>query len=173
MRRRIILIAVIIVACFLLQCTVFQFLSIGSISPNLLIVVTASFGFMRGHREGLFVGFFCGLLIDLLFSEIIGFYALLYMFIGFANGFFHRLFYPEDILLPITLISVSDFCCNLAIYFVLFMFRGRFSFGYYLGHTILPELVYTTVVAILLYFILLRINQRLEMQERRSESKLV
>ncbi len=172
MRRKIV-IAVIIIACFLLQCTVFQTLAVGSVSPNLLIVVTAAFGFMRGHKEGLFVGFFCGLLIDLLFSNVIGFYALLYMFIGFANGLFRRNFFPEEIVMPITLIAGSDFICNLVIYIVLFCFQGRFSFGYYLAHTILPELVYTMVVAILLYFILLRINQRLEETERKRESKFV
>ncbi|MCC8141343.1 MAG: rod shape-determining protein MreD [Lachnospiraceae bacterium] len=169
--RRIIVTAVIIVVCFLLQCTVFQTLAIGSISPNLLIVVTASFGFMRGHKEGLLVGFFCGILIDLLFSNVIGFYALVYMFIGFGNGYFRSFFFPEDIRLPIGLIAASDFLCNLVIYFVLFWFRGRFSFGYYLGHTILPELVYTMLVAIVLYFILLRINQRLERIERKREAK--
>ncbi len=172
MRRRIV-IAAIIIACFLLQGTVFQALAIGSVSPNLLIVVTASFGFMRGHKEGLFVGFFCGILIDLLFSNILGVYALLYMFIGFANGYFRRIFFPDEIILPISLIALSDFCCNLVIYIALFLARGRFSFGYYLGHTILPELVYTMVVAIVLYFILLRINQRLEEIERRSETKFV
>ncbi len=169
--RRIIVTAVIIVACFLLQCTVFQTLAIGSISPNLLIVVTASFGFMRGHKEGLLVGFFCGILIDLLFSNVIGFYALVYMFIGFGNGFFRSFFFPEDVRLPIALIAASDFLCNLVIYFVLFWFRGRFAFGYYLGHTILPELVYTMVIAIVLYYILLRINQRLERIERKREAK--
>ncbi len=173
MIRRILITAAIIVACFLLQSTVFQALSIGSISPNLLIVVTACFGFMRGYREGLFVGFFCGLLIDLLFGSVIGVYALLYMFIGFANGYFRTNFFPEDIRLPIILISASDFFCSLVIYFVLFLTRGRFSFGYYLGHTILPELVYTMVVAIVLYYVLLKINQKLEEIEKRSETKFV
>ncbi len=171
--RRILVIAAIIVACFLLQSTVFQALSIGSVSPNLLVVVAAAFGFMRGQKEGLLVGFFCGILIDLMFSEIIGFYALLYMFTGFINGYFRRIFFPDEFRLPIFLIAISDFGCNLVIYFVLFLFRGRFAFGYYLAHTILPELIYTMVVAIVLYFILLRINQRLERIERRSETKFV
>mgnify|MGYP000473648981 CR=1 FL=1 len=57
MRRKIVL-AITIIVCFLLQCTVFKALAIASISPNLLIVVVASFGFMRGKKEGLFVGFF-------------------------------------------------------------------------------------------------------------------
>ena len=49
MRRKIVL-AITIIVCFLLQCTVFKALAIASISPNLLIVVVASFGFMRGKK---------------------------------------------------------------------------------------------------------------------------
>ena len=80
MRRKIVL-AITIIVCFLLQCTVFKALAIASISPNLLIVVVASFGFMRGKKEGLFVGFFAGLLLDVMFGSVIGFYALIYMYI--------------------------------------------------------------------------------------------
>ena len=46
MKRKITVLLIVIV-CFLLQTTMFQALSIASISPNLLIIVTASFGFMR------------------------------------------------------------------------------------------------------------------------------
>lgn len=172
MRRKIVLVVTIIV-CFLLQCTIFKKFAIASISPNLLIVVTASFGFMRGKKEGLFIGFFSGLLMDIMFGSVFGFYALIYMLIGYVNGFFKRIFFPDEVKLPIVLIAISDFFCNLIIYFVLFWFRGRFQFGYYLMHTILPELVYTMIVAIVLYFILLKINQKLEEIERRSASKFV
>ena len=43
----------VILVCFILQSTVFQSLSIGSIVPNLLLIVTVSFGFMRGKLSGL------------------------------------------------------------------------------------------------------------------------
>ena len=170
MRRKIVL-AITIIVCFLLQCTVFKALAIASISPNLLIVVVASFGFMRGKKEGLFVGFFSGLLLDVMFGSVIGFYALIYMYIGYMNGFFKRIFFPDEVKLPLALIAVSDFFSNLLIYFSLFWFRGRFSFGYYLFHTILPELVYTMIVSVLLYFILLKVNEKLEAIERRSAAK--
>ena len=39
--------AVIILLCFILQGTVFQALSIGSITPNLLLIITVAFGFMQ------------------------------------------------------------------------------------------------------------------------------
>ena len=116
MRRKIVL-AITIIVCFLLQCTVFKALAIASISPNLLIVVVASFGFMRGKKEGLFVGFFSGLLLDVMFGSVIGFYALIYMYIGYMNGFFKRIFFPDEVKLPLALIAVSDFFCNLLIYF--------------------------------------------------------
>ena len=57
--RRKITVFIIIGVCYLLQTTFFDTLSFASISPNLLIIVTSSFGFMRGRKEGLFIGFFC------------------------------------------------------------------------------------------------------------------
>ena len=50
MKRKIV-ITLIILVCFLLQSTVFKELALGSISPNLMIIVTSSFGFMRGKKE--------------------------------------------------------------------------------------------------------------------------
>ena len=171
--RRKIFIAVTIIICFLLQSTVFQRLSFVSISPNLLIVVTAAFGFMRGRKEGLFVGFFCGLLMDVFFGPVLGIYALLYMYVGFINGIFKKIFYPEDVKLPIFLMAVSDLSFNIIIYFGMFLVRGRFEFGYYFVHVMIPELVYTMIVAVVIYFILLKINQKLEEIEKRSAKKFV
>ena len=172
MKRKIIVILTVII-CFLLQSTIFRFLSFASISPNLLIIVTSSFGFMLGKKEGMVIGFFSGLLIDIFYGSVIGLYALLYMYVGYTNGLFRKMFFPEDIKLPMILISASDVICNLFVYFFLFLFRRKFAFDYYLIHIIIPELVYTILVTIFLYFILLKINQKLEMTEKRSTGKFV
>ena len=172
MRRKVV-VTVIIMICFLLQTTVFQALSFASISPNLLIVAVSSFGFMRGKKEGMFIGFFSGLLIDLFFGDVLGFYALLYMYVGYVNGFFRAIFFQDDIKLPMLLISASDLVCNLCIYFFRFLFRKQFDIGYYFLHLMIPELVYTLLVTILLYWLILKINQWLEKSEKRSEAKFV
>ena len=171
--RRKITVFLIIAVCYLLQSTVFQALSFASISPNLMIVVVSAFGFMRGKKEGLWIGFFTGLLLDIFTGSILGFYALLYMYVGYFNGFFRKMFYQEDIKLPMLLIAVSDFSCSLIIYFLLFLFRGKFDILYYLLNIMIPELVYTMVVTIFLYFIILKINQKLETTEKRSAVKFV
>lgn len=171
--KRFIITAFLIIMCFLLQCTVFQSLAFGGIVPNLLIVLTASFGFMRGEKTGLLIGFFCGLLVDIFFGNSIGFYALVYMYIGYMNGKFSAIFYPQDIKLPIALILASDCFYGLICYVILFLLRSRFDFKYYFMHIILPEVVYTIFVTIFLYPLILWINTRLERGELRSGKKFV
>lgn len=170
MRRKITLFLIISI-CFLLQTTVFQALSFANIAPNLLVIVVSSFGFMRGRKEGMFVGFFCGLLIDIFFGFYLGIYALLYMYIGYINGFFRKRFYPDDIRLPMVLIGASDIICNFMIFIIMFVMRSRLNFLYYLRAIILPEFIYTMVITIFLYFILLKINTKLEVHEKKGAIK--
>lgn len=171
--KRICVCAAIILVCFLLETTIFQKLALASIVPNLLIVVTSSFGFMRGRTEGLIIGFCCGLLKDVLGGDLLGFYAIIYMLIGYFNGFFKRVFYDEDIKLPMVLIAASEFIYSIIIYVFLFMLKSDFQFGFYLGHIIMPELVYTILVTLGLYQLILHINRRLEEDEKRSASRFV
>ena len=170
MLRKIILF-IIIAVCFLLQTTVFPSLSFAGITPNIMIIVVSSFGLMRGKKEGLLVGFFCGLLIDIFFGFYLGVYALLYMYVGYINGLLQKRFFPDDIKLPMIMIGASDLACNLLVYFFMFLFRSRFHFWYYLKAIIIPEFVYTMVITIFLYFILLKINQQLEVHENRRAKK--
>ena len=51
--RRIVVTAVIVIVAYLLQTSVFPTLEIAGVKPNLMLIVTASFGFMRGPREGI------------------------------------------------------------------------------------------------------------------------
>ncbi len=161
--KRGIITALMIFICFLLQCTVFRALAFGGIVPNLL----------RGEKTGLLIGFFCGLLVDIFFASVIGFYALLYMYIGYMNGKFAQIFYPQDIKLPVALILCSDFLYGIGCYVILFLLRARFEFTYYLLHIILPEIVYTIAVTLLLYPLILWINTGLERSELRSGKKFV
>lgn len=165
--------ALFVIICFLLQSTVFNSLSFGGIIPNLMIVVTASYGFMRGRKSGLLVGFFSGLLMDIFFGDILGFYALIYMYIGYLNGIFRKMFYPEDIKLPIALIVGSDFLCNFVIYVLTFFLRGRFQFSYYFLNIIIPEMVYTIIITCVLYPLLLLVESRLEWRKKEGASKIV
>ena len=172
MKRKVITFFIILIS-FLLQSTLFVKLKFGAVSPNLMLVVTSSFGFMRGRKSGIAVGAISGLLVDIFWGQLLGFHTLLYTVIGCLNGSFERLFYDEDIKLPIVLISASEFLYGICIYVFVYMLQGDFAFGTYLFSIIIPELVYTILVTLILYQVILHINRKLESEEQRSASKFV
>ncbi|MGN0251567.1 MAG: rod shape-determining protein MreD [Oliverpabstia sp.] len=155
----------LILITFILQSTVFQSLSIASIAPNLLLILTVSFGFMRGKKEGIFVGFFCGILIDIFYGNLLGFYALIYMYIGYLNGFLFKVYYDEDVKVPMILTAISDLAYGFVVYGLQFMLRGRLHVMNYVWHIMLPEMIYTVLITIIVYRPLYRLNHWLTERE--------
>ncbi len=160
--KRCITIGIIIIICFLFQSTICHYIELAGVVPNLLLIVTMSFGLMRGRREGMLVGFFSGLLIDIFFGSVLGPYALIYMTLGYINGFFHRIYYVEDVLLPMLMITLNDLFFNLIVYLIYFLLRNKLHFGEYLMTIILPEMLYTILVTLFFYKLLVRINRYLK-----------
>jgi len=124
------------------------------IIPNILIILVSCSGFMQGEREGMFVGFACGFLLDICSFDVFGFYSILYMLIGFLNGLLHNFFYLKDLKIPAIMILSSDAACCLLTYFFLFLMRSRFDFVYYLVNIILPEVVFTLLISVIVYPVL-------------------
>ena len=171
--KRKVVYAILIVVCFLLNSMLFPHLTIASVQPNLILILIAAIGFMRGKTEGLVVGFCAGLLVDVFNNNLLGIHALLYMLIGYGNGFFKHVFYDEDIKLPLGLITASEVIYGIFIYIFYFMLKGDFRFLYYLRHIIIPETLYTIMVTLVLYRIILHFNQKLEEEEQKGASKFV
>lgn len=163
----------IILISFILQSSVFPAISIASVKPNLFIILPVAFGLMRGKREGMFMGFLGGLLMDLFFSNVIGFHALIYTFIGYLNGHCYRIFYDDDVKMPILLVGASDLAYGLLMYVAQFLMRGRVDFPYYLRRIIIPEILFTVLVTMVIYRFLLWINRKLEKAEQRSVGSFV
>lgn len=166
--RRYLIQFLIIIICFLLQTSCFRYFTLAGIVPNLLLIPTMAFGVMRGRKEGMLVGFVSGLLLDMFYGSVIGPYALLYMYLGYINGFFHRVYYMEDLLLPMIMAGVNDLAYNLIVYIVSYLMRNRLDIGFYFLHVILPEIVYTMLMTLIIYKPLVKINRWLKQKEEGS-----
>ncbi len=164
----------LVIIFFLLQCTVIKAIELADVSPNLLIILVASSGFMRGKTPGMLVGFFCGLLVDIFYGDLLGFYAIIYMYIGYANGLLNPVFYDEDIKMPLVIIAISDIVFGIVIYVMKFLLFKKLDFGFYFMNIILPEMIYTIVATILFYRMILVINRWLAGGKlKRSEDSIV
>ena len=71
----------LIVICLILQCTLMPAISIASVTPNLMISFTVSFGLMRGKKSGMLIGFFSGLLMDMMCMVLCSRFPRIYLYV--------------------------------------------------------------------------------------------
>lgn len=167
--KRAIIYFIEIIICFVLQSSLYQFISLPNVMPNLLLILVVSTAYMRGRMTGMAVGFFSGLLVDIQFGSLIGVYALLMMLIGYVAGFANKIYSKDDYTLPLLFIAVGDFVYQFLYYIIEFLIRGRLDFLYYLRTLILPEIIYTVAVSVILYKLLHLINHCLDRNEDEEE----
>ena len=149
--RIVLLVFIIIISCFILQTSILPMILSSDITPNLMIIVTASYGFMFGDRKGMCIGLVCGLLSDIYFGPLIGFEAGVYAVIGYFSGKFQKILYVEDLAFPLSLIAVCDFVYGILTFVFLFAMRNRLFMRAFLMQRMLPEMVYTLLAALPLY----------------------
>ena len=149
-KRKVVSLFIIFIA-FLLQTTLCQSMALANVVPNLLLVVTICYGYLRGRTSGILIGFFCGLLLDMVYGSVIGLYAFVFMTIGFVIGFCQKIYFTDSLILPSILIVAGDFLYGIYYFVTEFLMRGRIHFGFYFLHVILPEMIYTALVGILVY----------------------
>ncbi len=167
--KRLIVYFIEILFLYLIQSSTYHYFALANIMPNLLLILVVAYAYMRGRMTGLLLGFFSGLLIDLMYCSnvitsipIIGTHALLYLLIGYFFGFLNKFYSNDDYTLPIIIIAVSEFIYKFSYYIIEFLLRGKLDFLYYLRRFIFPEMIYTVAVSIFLYKLLHMINKKLE-----------
>ena len=167
--RKILFTALLIVGTYLLQGVLGILLPSYIILPNLLLILTCSIGLMRGKRAGMLTGFFCGLLYDLFFGNIFGLTALCYMYAGFINGFLFKVFFDNDIRIPMASVAISDLACNLVICIANGILQQRIQIGAWLTGRIIPEMIASVAVTIPLYYFYRLVNSRLASHESEEQ----
>ncbi len=100
-----------IILAFTVQNCVFPLLPFLAATPNLLLILTFSFGFIHGKNAGMFYGVISGLLLDLFYSGSFGFYTLIYIYIGYFNGIFTRYYY-EDLIVRGSGNGIYKYTCS-------------------------------------------------------------
>lgn len=167
--KRIFLNVILILLAFTVQNCVFPLIPILTATPNLLLILTFSFGFIYGSQAGMLYGLLAGVLLDLFYSGPFGFYSLLFVQLGYMNGIFTRYYYEDYITLPLIMGLVNEFVYNFYIYIFRFLIRSRLDIFYYAREIMIPETIFTIVTTLLIYRFFLYTNRRLEEMENRRE----
>lgn len=155
---RILVIGIEIVLSFLLQSAVFPHIKLAGVVPDIMMILVITTAYTRGIYPGLFTGLFAGLLVDLMYGDVVGICALLYMFIGFVNGYSNKIYDRDDYTIPLILIAVSEFVYSFFYYIFEFLLRGKLNIGFYAYRIMLPKVIYTLVMGVIFYKLFLMVH---------------
>jgi len=109
--------AVLFIAATVLQSTIFDFLKIAGVKPDLVLLLVIYFAFTNGPLKGAFFGLLLGLLIDLQLGYNIGMYALALLFAGFVAGWFETRMYKENLFIALVVVFLATLLSQLMILF--------------------------------------------------------
>ena len=140
-----------ILGAALLQVGLAPYIAIAGVVPNVLQLVVVTLALVEGPAAGATAGFAAGLLFDLLGSGPVGPMVLVLTVTGFMAGLLHENMFAEGWLLPLTVLAIASLASALA-YGVLLDILGAggpFFMAFFLK--MLPEALYDTALALLVY----------------------
>ncbi len=163
---RIFIMLLITIVNLILQSTFNVYFDKLFISPNTMLVLVISYSIARNDIEGALFGFVNGLLFDIFFGRIIGFYALIGLLIGFIAAKPFKELSPNNFIMPSVMVFSMTIIYETSFYIFGFLLRGRTDFLFYLINIILPEAIFNCVISLAIYPIIYFINKRLEEHEK-------
>ena len=93
--------SMLLILLYALQTSLLPVVNFDGFSANLMLLLTLSIAFLRGHKYGVFFGFMAGLLQDLTAGSYFGLATFSYMTIGLVFGKFSVNLFRDQSLLPV------------------------------------------------------------------------
>ncbi len=151
-KRRYVLSYVSLFVALILQTTLIGELTFFGVAPSLMLVLVVCFSLMNECLPSAVFAAVAGLLLDISGGRIIGFNALLMLYLSLGVVFIGQEFFRETPRAAAMLVVVSTFCYELIYFIFSFAIFGGSHFFYMIARVILIESVYNAVTAIPIYF---------------------
>ncbi|MCL2364010.1 MAG: rod shape-determining protein MreD [Defluviitaleaceae bacterium] len=167
---RIFLLAMLLLANFIAQTTLWPELAILGVVPDTAVILIVSYGMLRGEIEGAIFGLAVGLVADIFTGVHVGTYALMGFVMGYVSGKPFKDYFKDNFFLPFFVVMVMMVLSQLLAYMVHIVFVGRLEFWFFVHAVALPTMVYTAALAIPLYSFLHYCNNKVEAYEEKRRA---
>ena len=115
---------VLVCVCILLQTTVFSWLKLWGVKPDLVFIVVLYVAFWKGSARAAAVGFTGGIIEDIASGGLLGPNAFAKLVVGILFGISRRRFYVESLRLQVITAFLGTFLSQL-IFFLLMRICGE------------------------------------------------
>lgn len=143
--------ALALIVVWLAQAAVVPLFAVGTVQPDIVLILVCVFGIINGPAPGAVGGFVAGLMQDLLVPGSIGLGALVKAVMGYLSGEAEQTILGDNLLMPVAIIASVSLASQIVYMALLFLVGESVGFISYLSSTVLPSSAYTAGVGLLLF----------------------
>ncbi len=148
----------------LIQTTILDYIKINDIKPNLILVYTVCSSILEGSMGGALIGLFTGLVQDIVAGKVLGFYAILGMYLGAISGLVNKRLYKDNYIVAFFFTLTLTVVYESGIYLLI----GFRSLGpgvlFAIRRIVLPEAFYNSIFSILIYYLVTKVNTKFDFE---------
>ncbi|MGO1368017.1 MAG: rod shape-determining protein MreD [Senegalia sp. (in: firmicutes)] len=148
---RIFSIIILFILSFVLQSTLYQYISIFDVIPNTNLILIILLSLFTNKKVGGTLGLIVGLLQDLLFGKAIGIHALIYFLIGYFIGATNTNFSKENFIIPFLYTFTFTFVANIMFFFLYYFSAVNITFIEMIEDIAFIESIYNSILSIFIY----------------------
>jgi len=148
--KKIGIMAAIIIINFIFQTSLYNYVNIFGVIPNISLILVVIFAMMTNSIVGGFLGILTGVLYDIMLQDIFGVYTLIFFIIGCIIGSFSEDVYRDNYMLYGLISLLSTIFMHFSLFVILFFLKYRVSNAYYILESIILEIVLNTVISIVI-----------------------
>ena len=156
---RFILYAVVALILAVIHVVFLGYISVSSVTPDLLLLFTVWVALVEGQFTGMIAGFACGLLFDVVSADVLGANALAKTLAGFVAGYFWREGFAMMTIghyRYLMIVAIAGVIHNL-VYYLLYVQPMQIVFAMFFLKYGVAKTLYSTVAAV---FPMLYVNRR-------------
>lgn len=151
---------------FVLQFSFLPLISVYGIVPDLLLLETVSYAFLRGSAGGGFIGFALGLMEDLSVGSFFGMHAFTLTLIGLFFGRFSDRVFKEQFFLPITASVAATFAKYVISALIVYLLGYHFNPFLHMGRVLLILLLFQLICAYPIHWATFQLDRHIRDPER-------
>lgn len=149
---------------------VFPNINISGIAPDIIICTISAIVIIEKRMTGAVMGLFCGLMLDIIFTGIIGFYSIPYFATGAAAFFVSaRLSYIDRYVVPCCFAAAALLLKELISAILSYMLGSHFLFWHKFVRYMLPEALFTGIFMLLIYYLFRRLYRSVSVRPKNLE----
>ena len=156
---------------YLLQANFFTWFNLAGVKPNLFVILVLTIGLFAGKSMGATFGISFGIALDFFMSKSIGISGIMLGIIGFLGGYLDKSFSKDSRITIITMIAMTTFLYEIGVIAFNYFINEANIGAFYVLKTLVIELVYNSIITIILYPLIMKFGYRIE--ENFKENKIL